>query len=305
MDDQAPAASGIDALQDLERSLSGQAALSAGLSEIERESERRGREILRLALQPQIDARGEGDVGEAIVVAGENGPVRLAHKRVHCRPLVTLFGEVRVMRMGYGAPGHDAIHPLDSELMLPARIWSYECQRRLVKAVVCGPFDEAIALIAEITGTTVPKRSAEQIVRDAAVDFESFYVARAANTIQPAAGEILIAAIDGKGIPMVKPGGAQHVVRRGKGEKANKKKMATGERHKVCVRHERMENPCLQSKPKRSCSSEIALICMAPAASRQASRRRPRRARETAGWVRASGWSRRCSARAVRGSARS
>jgi len=74
---------------------------------------------------------------------------------------VTLFGEVCVTRVGYGAPGHEAIHPLDAELMLPARVWSYECQRRLVRAVICGPFDEAITLIAEITGTTVPKRSAE------------------------------------------------------------------------------------------------------------------------------------------------
>ena len=122
--------------------------------------------------------------------------------------------------MGYGAPGHDAIHPLDAELCLPARLWSYEYQRRLVKAVVCGPFDEAIALIAEITGTTVPKRSAEQIVQEAAVDFESFYAARAADALGPAAGEILVGAIDCKGIPMVKRDGAQRVVRRSKGEKA-------------------------------------------------------------------------------------
>ena len=166
MDDRAPAASGIDALQDLERYLSGQAALGAGLSEIERESERRGREIVRLALQAHVDARGDGDVGEAIVLQREDRPLRLAHKRLHSRPLVTLFGELRVTRMGYGAPGEEAVHPLDAELVLPARIWSYEYQRRLVKAVVCGPFDEAIALIAEITGTRIPKRSAEQIVQE-------------------------------------------------------------------------------------------------------------------------------------------
>ena len=227
MDDRAPAASGIDALQDLERYLSGQAALGAGLSEIERESERRGREIVRLALQAHVDARGDGDVGEAIVLQREDRPLRLAHKRLHSRPLVTLFGELRVTRMGYGAPGEEAVHPLDAELVLPARIWSYEYQRRLVKAVVCGPFDEAIALIAEITGTRIPKRSAEQIVQEAAVDFESFYAARTAQAIEPAASEILVGAIDCKGIPMVKPDGAQRVVRRTKGEKANKKKMAT------------------------------------------------------------------------------
>jgi hypothetical protein len=52
-------------LRELERYLSGQAALSPGLSELERESERRGREILRLALQAHIDARDHGDGGAA------------------------------------------------------------------------------------------------------------------------------------------------------------------------------------------------------------------------------------------------
>ena len=227
MDDQSPPSSGIDAFRDLERWLSGQAAASAGLSELERESEQRGREILRLALQAHIEARGDGDVGEAIVLPGERGAVRLAHKRLHTRPLVTLFGEVRVTRMGYGARGREAIHPLDAELRLPGRMWSYECQRRLLRAVVCGPFDEAIALIAEMTGTMIPKRSAEQLVQEAAADFETFYAARAQDAIAPADGELLVGAIDCKGIPMVKPDGAQRVVRRTKGEKANKKKMAT------------------------------------------------------------------------------
>ena len=227
MDDQSPPSSGIDAFRDLEHWLSGQAAASAGLSELERESERRGREILRLALQAHIDARGVGDVGEAIVLVSQKESVRLAHKRVHTRPLVTLFGEVKVTRIGYGARGQEAIHPLDAELMLPERLWSYECQRRLLRAVICGPFDEAIALVAEMTGTTIPKRSAEQLVQDAAVDFDSFYAARDADTIAPADDEILVGAIDCKGIPMVKPDGAIKVVRRGKGEKANKKKRAT------------------------------------------------------------------------------
>src|SRR5271155_2059276 len=108
MDDQSPPSSGIDAFQDLERWLSGQTAQAAGLSELERESERRGREILRLALQAHIDARGDGDVGDAIVLGGEPAAVRLTHKRLHTRPLVTLFGEITVTRIGYGARGHEA-----------------------------------------------------------------------------------------------------------------------------------------------------------------------------------------------------
>src|SRR5450755_3145363 len=72
MEDRSSPSSGIEAFQDLERWLSGQAEASAGLSE--RESECRGREILRLALHAHIDARGDGDVGEAIVLGGDHGP---------------------------------------------------------------------------------------------------------------------------------------------------------------------------------------------------------------------------------------
>jgi hypothetical protein len=104
MDRQPRPASGIEAFWDLERFLDGAVGARLGLSEIERESERRGRELLRLALQAHVDARGDGDVGEAILAPGPEGPVRLAYKRRHTRPLVTLFGEVRVTRMGYGAP---------------------------------------------------------------------------------------------------------------------------------------------------------------------------------------------------------
>jgi hypothetical protein len=227
MDDQSEPASGIEAFSELERFLQGAAKEQLELGAVERESERRGRELVRLLLQAHLDARGEGDVGEAIIVHSPEGPMRLGYKRRHSRPVLTLFGEVHVTRMGYGAPGHQAIHPLDRELRLPGRIYSYECQRRLLRAVVCSPFDEAIAFIAEMTGVVVPKRSAEQLVREAAVDFDQFYSQRPAAEVKPARGEILVAAIDCKAIPMVKPERALRVVRRSKGQKANKKRMAT------------------------------------------------------------------------------
>ena len=62
------------------------------------------------------------------------------------------------------------------------------------------------------------------MLRDAAQDFDAFYRERAP---EPAAGSILVAAVDGKGIPLVKPGGTQPTSRLTKGQKANRKKMAT------------------------------------------------------------------------------
>jgi hypothetical protein len=224
---EAPAVSGIEAFSGLERFLERAAQAHAALGEVERESERRGRELVRLMLQAHLDARGDGNVGEAIVVQAGEAALRLAHRRIRSRRIVTVFGELKLTRAGYGAPGQRTVYPLDQQLQLPARTYSYECQRRLIRAVVCSPFDEAIGFFAEITGVVVPKRSAEQLVREAAVDFEAFYAQREADAVKPAEGEILVAAIDCKGIPMVKPERALRVVRRGKGQKANKKRMAT------------------------------------------------------------------------------
>ena len=107
---------------------------------------------------------------------------------------------------------------------MPARSFSYELQRRLVKAAVQNPFHESVETIANLTGVSVSKRSLEEMLRDAAQDFDAFYQQR---TPEPADGSILVAAVDGKGIPMVKPAGAQPSVRLTKGQKANCKRMAT------------------------------------------------------------------------------
>src|SRR5437588_10047180 len=149
-------ASGAEAFSDLERFLEAAATAHAGLGEVERGSERRGREMVRLMLQAHVDARGNGDVGRAIVI-GE-APLRLAYKRVRSRRILTVFGELTLTRTGYGQPGERTVYPLDRELQLPERTYSYEYQRRLMRTVVGSPFDEAIALLAELTGVRVPKR---------------------------------------------------------------------------------------------------------------------------------------------------
>ena len=223
----AGAAPTLAALWDLERFLAGAATDRLGLSEIERGSERRGREIVRAAIQSHLDSRSPGDIGPAVILSSPDGPVALTHKRARTRRLLTLFGEVQVTRVGYGARGHASVCPLDAELALPARAYSYEICRRLVRIAVCSPFDEAVALVADTTGVTVPKRSAELIVLEAAADFDAFYTVRCRDAFTVEKGEVLVGAVDGKGIPMVKPVPATRVVRLGSGEKRNKKRMAT------------------------------------------------------------------------------
>lgn len=203
-------------------------AMALPLNDVEREQEKRSREAQRLLLQAHIEARGTGDVGAAlkVVASGDKPAATYTHRREQDRDLQTVFGAVRIRRQGYGMPGERSLHPLDEELDLPKRTYSYELQRRLVKKAVQGPFDEAVEAIEEATGVTVPKRSAEEVVKDAAKDFDAFYAQRQLPEGEPT-GSLVVGAVDGKGVPMVKPQEALRVVRRGKGEKANKKRMAT------------------------------------------------------------------------------
>jgi hypothetical protein len=204
--------------------LASSSALQLPLHQIESQQQDRGRKVQRLLLQAHLQQRGDGDVGPALYLQQQDGELAYSHRRLGARSLTTVFGTVELVRMGYSRPGALGIFPLDQALALPARSFSYELQRRLVKAAVQNPFLDSVQTIAELTGVSVSKRSLELILPDAAQDFDAFYRQR---SHQPATGSILVAAVDCKGIPMVKPAGAEPTSRLAKGQKANKKRMAT------------------------------------------------------------------------------
>ena len=208
----------------LESWLASSNALRLPLHQIESQQQAQGREVQRLLLQAHLQHRGNGDVGPALQLQQPDGAVLYSHRRLSTRSLTTVFGTVELVRRGYSRPSAPSIFPLDKALALPARSFSYELQRRLVKAAVQNPFLESVQTMAELTGVAVSKGSLEQILPDAAQDFDAFYQQRSVAT---PTGSILVAAVDGKGIPMVKPGGAQPRARLTKGQKANKKRMAT------------------------------------------------------------------------------
>jgi hypothetical protein len=215
---------------ELEQWLSSQQSAQSSLETVEGALEINGRELLRLLLQEHVNGRSLADFGNAIVVRNEQGKtIRHSCKRFDTRRVVTTVGPIDITRIGYYSNNSNALHPIDQQLQLPYRCYSYEVQRRTVKMAIQGPFDEAIEMVQENMGIDLPKRSAEELLVDAGMDFAEFYRNR---TIEPS-GErddpIIVAAVDCKGIPMVK---AELIdttgkVRRGKGQKAQKKKMAT------------------------------------------------------------------------------
>jgi hypothetical protein len=210
----------------LESWLSAPLTLQRPLHQIEAQQEIKARELHRLLLQHHVQQRGDGDVGPALRVGEPSAALLYTHRRLQRRTLKTIVGLIHIDRIGYGRQGLGSLHPLDEAMQLPGRSFSYELQKRMVKAAVQGPFQESSDRMRELTGMPVPKRSLEEILPDAAQDFDAFYAQRLPEPWQQTAS-ILVAAVDGKGIPMVKPGGALRAARRTKGQKANRKKMAT------------------------------------------------------------------------------
>lgn len=201
--------------------------LNLPLHEVEAEHARRAREVNRRLLEAHIQARGKGDVGPAIAVNHETGDTVVhPHRRQQLCHLTTQFGDIAIERTGYHAPGHESLRPLDLDLALPESSFSYPVQRAVVRLCAQGPFDEARETFEDFTGTPISKCSAESLARDTAVDFDAFYEQRTLPPPQETAS-ILVGCVDGKGVPMVKEEKTKPVVRLKRGEKANKKRMAT------------------------------------------------------------------------------
>jgi hypothetical protein len=206
-------------------------------SELERELEKKGRELMRKLLQEHLDNRGPGQCDEP--VCGADG-VERPRVRPQERKLETVLGTVSVKRAGYGQEGFESLHPLDAELNLPEERYSLELRRRVAEEAAKNSFDETLESIDKNTGGHVPKRQLEELVIRAAQDFDDFYQTRheTAATDKDASC-ILVTSVDGKGVAMrtkdlreqtrkAAEARAHKMDKRlSKGEKKNAKRMAT------------------------------------------------------------------------------
>ncbi|MHC4092279.1 MAG: ISKra4 family transposase [Planctomycetota bacterium] len=204
-------------------------------SDLERLVRERSHELLRKLFQAHVDSRGPGEA--AATVRGADG-VERDQERSHDRALTTIFGEIRVKRLGYGTEGADSLHPLDAELNLPRERYSFGLRQAAAVHVSKGSFDEAVASLARDTGAVVGKRQVEELARRAAQDFDAFYSQRA-----PPVGDrstsVLAITVDGKGVVMLRrdlreatkkaaeKGSRRLGKRLTRGEKRNRKRMAT------------------------------------------------------------------------------
>ncbi|MFH1008877.1 MAG: ISKra4 family transposase [Candidatus Latescibacterota bacterium] len=206
-------------------------------SELEREIEKRGRELMRKLLQEHIDARGPGKCEQGVV--GADG-IERSRVRLQKREIESIFGTIEEQRAGYGYPGVESLQPLDAELNLANERYSLELRRRVAIEAARGSFDETLEMIRNTTGGHVGKRQLEELTTRAAADFDAFYKQRHAEAVMGAdCGPILVISADGKGVVM-RPEDLREPTRKAaeartrkmgarlsKGEKKNAKRMAT------------------------------------------------------------------------------
>lgn len=195
--------------------------------------------IGRWLLQAFLDMAGTGDVGPTLTIASDSpsDPDQKLPRldQPHRRPYQSIFGEIAIERTCYGQDRVEAA-PLDAQLHLPQRQYSYLLQQWLGSFVVDDAHAEAIRKLGTILGLEITVRASEDLNREQASDVEVFQdrlpVPDAARE-----GPLLVVTADCKGIPLVRkalppeeetdtPLPTLANPRRGKGEKSNKKKMA-------------------------------------------------------------------------------
>ncbi len=183
--------------------------------------------IGRQAMTQFFQMQGDGDVGETIEMPDGETIRRLDEP--HRRTYRSIFGLFALSRCVYGTREGQRIDfvPFDARLELPESEYSYVFQDWAGTLSVEHAFGRTAQTLETILGLSVPVDSLERMSRKMAESVAGF---RDALKKPPAReeGEILVATADGKGIPM-RRGADQRPVgaRRKKGEKANKKQMAT------------------------------------------------------------------------------
>jgi hypothetical protein len=202
--------------------------------ELEDQLGERGRELLRLMFQGQLELRAVREQRRRDVTGPEGAP-RTRTENGHGRPLTTVFGSVRVDRIAYRAPGMANVHVLDEELNLPEEKQSHGLRRLAAIEAPRGSYEDAAAALTRATGVAIGKRQVEELAMRAAADVDAFYAWRRPD---PAPQEqVLMLQADGKGIVMrpegLRPATAKAAAGKRKvaarlspGEKNGRKRMA-------------------------------------------------------------------------------
>jgi hypothetical protein len=132
-------------------------------------------------------------------------------------PYYSVFGKLRFHRHAYTAPGQPVVCPLDAALGLPARCYSDLLREWMAYGTTDEAYRETQGLLERILGRSLSVQALETTVAEDAVDVAAYYDRPPDPAAPPAAGTILVAQADGKGVPLVPAQPVPQPARRGRG----------------------------------------------------------------------------------------
>lgn len=195
-------------------------ALEKDLYGVERDLFRYMLQMGRAFLCEVIARRGTGKVDGALPVGGAELRFHMTKETTY----LSVFGELEIPRAYYWQKGYAGVFPLDAELNLPGRRYSYLLDQWLQGTIVEMPYAPSVSRFAELLQIPVSKLGQQTVAREAGAVFTEFY--RQKPPFDPETeGSLLGVQADGKGVRMIgreKPAVTQKEpkARRGKGEKS-------------------------------------------------------------------------------------
>jgi len=166
---------------------------------------------------------GTGDVGPAVTRA--DGVFLPREKPLRGHDYFSLFGKFAVARTCYRTPGEPGICPLDAQVNLPERCYSYFLPEWMTLFEVEHPFKESASWFEQLFDLEVAESVLMEVAKEAPEDYAGFYAQRPVAP-EERAGELLVVSFDGKGVPMMKAEAVKLKATLGPGEKRQRKKEA-------------------------------------------------------------------------------
>jgi hypothetical protein len=193
-------------------------ALALELHCVERELFRILLRLGRVLLELFLRSVGTGHVGQAATM--KSGSV-LRYRRESPRKYLSIFGEVTIVRAYYLKDGAKGVFPLEAQLNLPKRKYSYLLQKWMTLWGVRTTYEGAVETLEDFLGLDLAHRPIQRVTGDLTPVVDEFHDSLEIPEAREE-GPILIETLDGKGIPMCKPNPDQPKTP----DKPGKKKMA-------------------------------------------------------------------------------
>jgi len=211
-------------------------------------------EVGRAALAEFVATKGPGYVGKETADTQGN---RCPYVRERVCVYRSIFGTIPIRRAYYHAAGSPGVFPLDAEINLPERSYSYLVEEFSSRLAVAMSYEDAQEIVSSFFPVTMPIRSLEGMVGDLCDDVDQYYQDKPPPEVSPEA-VVTVATVDKKGVVIRKSRKDQAVseVVPSDPDKPGKKKMATVISTYVTQRHLRQPDDVVgEVTDHQSCNS--------------------------------------------------